>query len=459
MIYKILDTNILLLDHTNLLTLGKSSDTTIVLPETVLDELDGKKSESGSLGYQARAFGRLLTRATHLGSSTTGDYTVTRRVVDNITIHIVACSEYPDYSSAHHSIINDRKIIHIAKIYAKLHDTVFYTNDVMCGIRAQSLGLQVSDIKLVDDTDPDFIRSIEVTPEQFGLLSNSNIYSVNPDHKPENFNYRFTCESLGYEKLATIKPNFLIDVIGKKQESDLRAQDLNPINSGQMFLSAAIQDLTTTLVLAEAPAGTGKTATAISNAMKLVRQNNSYESITYIRASIDDVEDIEQIGFLPGSADDKNLVYLHPLYDTLDFIIRERHKKSKLKGQEFEQFVSAKVEELQEYYNIQAMTGLGMRGRTFNNTIAIIDEVQNQSQASLQKMLTRFGKNCKIIIIGSNRQIDNAYITKYNNGLSVLLNQATKPQDIIRLHVVPLTKIVRSPIAEWAEKIYSKEPL
>ena len=97
-----------------------------------------------------------------------------------------------------------------------------------------------------------------------------------------------------------------------------------------------------------------------------------------------------------------------------------------------------------------------MRGRTFTNSIIIIDEVQGQSKASLRKMLTRVGKDCKVIVIGSQRQIDNAYVTKFNNGFSVLLSQATVPQPGIRLQAITLSKVVRSPLAEWSEDIFDK---
>jgi PhoH-like ATPase len=149
-------------------------------------------------------------------------------------------------------------------------------------------------------------------------------------------------------------------------------------------------------------------------------------------------------------------VYLHPVHDTLDFLARSRYRDSKHKGKEYEDFIETAIDEMKIKYNITAMTGLGMRGRTFSNTIAIIDEAQNMSKSSLQKVLTRFGKDCKIIIVGSNRQIDNPYVTKYTNGLSVILEACTKPQEKIQLHAVPLTKVVRSDLAEFAEKVFSK---
>lgn len=185
-------------------------------------------------------------------------------------------------------------------------------------------------------------------------------------------------------------------------------------------------------------------------------KKGKYNSLVYIRNSINDEDSNEAVGFLSGN-EEKFAVYLHPLNDTLEFIIRSKLKESKLKGQELEEKVQEGIEKLKTECNIQSMTALGLRGRTFNNAVVILDEAQNASPASMQKILTRIGKGCKVIIVGSNRQIDNAFITKHNNGLSVLLNATRLVQDTVKLHVVDLHKVVRSTTAEFAEKIFSKD--
>jgi len=224
-------------------------------------------------------------------------------------------------------------------------------------------------------------------------------------------------------------------------------------------LARAIQDPTMDLIVCDALAGSGKTLISLSNAIHLVKSNSPYNSILYIRASINDVEDIEEVGFLKGSEDDKNEPYFHPLYDSLDHIMRSKYGKDKrVKGKELEAKVEEGIDKLVEDCHIEAKTGLGMRGRTFNDTVIIIDEVQGMSKSSLQKVLTRFGKNCKIILIGSNNQIDNPQMTKFTNGLSVILNDcATEVGGGINKHVVPLQKVVRSDFAEYAEKLFTKD--
>jgi PhoH-like ATPase len=451
--YSILDTNILLLDAQNLITLGKTS--TIVLPETVLDEIDSKKSGHSEISYQAREFGRLLTSAEVLDTIRDDeDNVVTILRLGDVRIEVVSLNKYPGSDSVEPSIRNDRKIIEVACWYARAKpDVQFLSNDVMCRMRALSFGLAVADLKTTNSENLEFTKTLTVESELFGRLHNLPIFEVDPDYKPENYNYLFTDELTSQVKLGNIR-NGIIDILGKDTETELRRQDANPQNSGHLFLSRAIQNTNVDIVVCEALAGSGKTVSAMSNAIRLIKKG-VYGSITYIRASVDDVDRAEEVGFLSGN-EEKMAVYLHPVHDTLDFIVRNRHKDSKLKGKAYEDFVENQIEDLIEKHNISSMIGLGLRGRTFHNTVAIIDEAQNMSKASLQKVLTRFGKDCKVIIIGSNRQIDNPYITKYTNGLSTILDACTRDHEKVKLHAVPLTKVVRSDIAEFAEKVFEK---
>lgn len=460
--YKIIDTNILLLDAHNLTNLG-TDGSIIVLPEIVLDEIDSKKSGLNELAFQAREFGRLLARAQILHIDAKADLTTTYMKLDDVLINIVSVAKYPDYSDSAANIINDRKIIHVAEIYDDLYpgEVTFISNDVMCRIRASSLGLDIADFKEVEHTDFDFTKEVEVPFDLFTNLHDTPIEMVDTAHSHENYNYVFTTdpEVSSQVKLAYIGANGLIKIIGKDTANEIRdskRQPVPPINAEQLMLSRAILEPTIDVVVCEALAGSGKTITALSNAMRLVSINSPYDSITYIRASVSDLDQAEEVGFLPG-LEEKFAPYLHPVKDSLDFIARKQHPRQKAqKIDEYEETIEGYIDELRAKYNITAMTGLGLRGRTFTKSVVIIDEAQNMSKASLQKVLTRFGKDCKVIIIGSNRQIDNSYITKFNNGLSVILDDCTKPSTLIRKYAITLHRVVRSPMAEWAETIFSK---
>jgi len=452
MFNKVLDTNIILLDAYNIINLGKDGST-IIIPSTVIDEIDSKKSGTSEIAYQARQFGRLLAKAKTVSMENTPLTFVLTALLDGVTIKVVSPLSYPDFKEHDSSIIRDRQIIYTAYLLARSMTVQFITNDVMCRIRAQAEGLVTYDLKTVDTVDIEFTKTISVPTDQFSKLHNMPILEADPAYDVFNYNYIFVDSVTNQSKLATIENGF-ISIIGRETEKELRAQEINPINAGQLFLSKAIQDPSVDIVVSDAKSGSGKTAIALSNAIKLVKDTKTqYEAILYIRASVDDVDKAEEIGFLSGN-DEKIAVYLHPLEDTLDFMARRRLKDSKLKGAELEAKVEETIDRIRKQCNIQSMIGLGMRGRTFNNVVAIIDESQNMSKASLQKILTRFGKDCKIILIGSNNQIDNPYLTKYTNGLSIILDACTKSHDAVRLHAVSLGKVVRGHIAEFAENLF-----
>ena len=453
--FLVLDTNILLLDAYNLINLGKDGSI-IVLPETVLDELDSKKTLLNELGYQAREVGRLLTRAKKVRTTSDEASTETVLELEHTTICIAAMHKYDFGPEVGPNIINDRKIIAVAQHYAKVNgdsNVTFISNDIMCRIRADSLCLRTQDLKQVEDADISFTKMITVDEDTFRVLHHKPVLEVDPAYKPNYFNYIITSPNTDQVKLAIVVDRKL-QVIGRDTESDLRRQDIDPANAEQLFFTRALQDPSIDINICEAKAGSGKTAVAISNGIRNINRH-LYDQLIYIRASIDDVDKAEEIGFLSGN-DEKMAVYLHPLHDTLDYIVRNRLKGNKLKGAQLDEKVEEKIAEITKECNIQAMIGLGLRGRTFNNAYVVIDEAQNQSKASMQKMLTRFGKGCKIVVIGSNKQIDNAYLTKYTNGLSVLLDACKFEHPNVTLHAVSLPKVVRGPIAEFAEDLFSK---
>lgn len=452
--YKVLDTNILLLDAHNLTALS-DPNSIIVLPETVLDEVDTKKTGFEDINFQAREVGRLLAKATR-GTIIDGTaLTIVPLLLDGVTIYIATVHQYPSFETTASSIINDRKIIHVATILAsQSNDVTFITNDTMCGIRAESLGLKVQDVKYVESLDVEFTVKLDLPIDLFNQVHNKPIDIVYPNHQPENFCYVFNSPDLGYQKYATIQ-NGLVKVIGKETEAELARQYLPPLNADQRFMSYLIQDLSTDVTIVESRAGSGKTATAISNAMRLVGTNTPYEGIVYIRNTVDDLgSPDEAIGFLSGNAE-KMEVYLHPFFDTLRSIAYSK-LRGKYKGPELEEQVDIQIQSLMAKYNMSAIPTLGLRGRTIDNSIVILDEAQNFSKATMLKVLSRIGKNCKVIVLGSLRQIDSKFVSKYTSGLSVLL-AATKRTDLpIKLNAVTLERVVRGPITEFSELIFEK---
>lgn len=449
----VLDTNILLLDAHNLLTLGVGRD--IVLSEIVLSEIDSKKSIIGDLGFNAREFGRLLNKAEVLDSVQTDYFHVTTFKLGEVSIKILA-----NISGCTEAMSNDRKIIQSALMYQAWcgEQVEFMSNDMLAKHLGRIAGLTVSEFKIIEAYEFEFVKDIRIDePEVFRTLHYKGVDSINPEHKPENFSYRFECVVTGQIKLGVIVDG-RINIIGKDTETELRRQQVNPCNAEQLLMSKAVHEDMIDIVVVEASAGSGKTVMALSNAMRLLDlHRDRYDSIIYMRNTVDDYgEKDEEVGFLSGNAE-KMAVYLGPLKDTLDFMVRDGIKAKKLKGKELEETVAMQIEELTAKYNIQDLVALGTRGRTFTNSVVIIDEAQNIGPATMQKLISRVGKNCKVIVIGSNRQIDSKYLTKWNNGMSILLAHCKKPgfKTDVGIFAINLEKTVRSKIAKFAEDLFS----
>lgn len=446
----VLDTNIILGDAQQILSVGESGNNLIVLPETVIDELDVKKSGFGEIHYQAREFGRILSDAEVVDTNVLSGKTVMRLKVKDVFIDIISSESY-DLEGVDKSVINDRKIIEIARFSRDFYDfpVILLSNDIMCRTRAISMGVATEGMNKADHRDSaDFIKTIEgLDSTEFLTMENKHISAFDPDHLPENHCYHLKATD-GNEKLVYLV-NGLITFI---DEEELRRNIVKPVNSGQLFAMSGMMDERIDLCLVNAIAGSGKTLLAIAAGMKHVRKGN-YGKIIYIRNSVESTDRAEEVGFLPG-LEEKFKVYNYPLYDTLEFIAQQELKGSKGVTQEV---IDERVDTLLNKYKIETMWNGAIRGRTISNAFVIIDEVQNFGKTSLQTVLTRLDKDSKVVCIGSNRQIDHPYINKHTNGLSSLLKAATEENEEISVFGTELSKVVRGKITEFAERIFENK--
>lgn len=443
----IVDTNIILNDASNIIKLSQQNENLIVIPETVINELDAKKTmrsdEDPNISWQAREFSRMLVDGTSkktkmLKKSFETEYTLKT----GEKVLIVGLHKYKT-KGLDSKVINDRKIIQVAKLVSKKNpNSKFISLDMMCRIYASIDGVESEVLDLGGvELKHEFVKTLSVSVD---INDGEYIKNIDPDYIHENYNYIFLNGE--QETVAYIKDG-IINIVNK---TELLKSDIKPKNNEQALVLTAMQDTDLDLVLVEAPAGSGKTLLALHSGIKLVK-TKKYDKIVYIRNSINSTDKGEDVGFLAGNKE-KFDVYNHPLFDTLDFLVRNKNKHQKKELTEIE--ISKKIEQMQSDYNITAVWPGSIRGRTISNAYVIIDEVQNFSRKTLQTTLSRFDDDCKVVCIGSNRQIDNMYVTKYTNGLSLLLASAKKPQSI-KLFATELHKIFRGRITEWTEAVFS----
>ena len=443
----VLDTNIILEDANNLFILAENN--LIILPEVVIDELDSKKSGFDEINFQAREFGRILAGATNLGIERKGNLTILQLGLNKVEeeyktrIDIIQMSNQSVKSSTSE---NDKKIIEIAKASEKFYgEVLLLSNDVMCRTRALMIGLNSTGLTGNNkELNPEFIKFIEVPCAN--SLDGQEIINVDEEYQPFNYCYHFKAQD-GNQKIGYIIDG-RINII---QDDDFDEMSVKPMNLGQRFAVAGMLDTRVDITVIEAKAGSGKTLLALSSAMKLVK-DQLYDKIIYIRNSVESVDKAEEVGFLPG-LESKFEIYNYPLYDTLEFI-SQNEVKSFLKTGQQPTSGGYSPEQLIETYNIETMWNGAIRGRTLSRAVVIIDEAQNFSKKSLQTVITRLDKDCKLILIGSNRQIDHPYINKNTNGLSVILNSMNDGNNEVTLFGTELNKVVRGKITEYAERIF-----
>jgi len=448
----VLDTNIILNDAENIFTVSQGGENRIVLPETVIDELDSKKSNEGEVGFQARSFGRILAESKIENISRDPEFTITTFLLNGETkLDIISLNKYDVESKRgiDRSSLNDRKIIEAAlfvekkykELYKDLEETIFLSIDVMCYIRAISMGLKSESLTYKNkDRDFVFIKSLEV---DYIPANGTLIKDIDKDYAFENYCYILT--TVDKTELAYIKRGKVVLI----NQKELSKGDIKPRNNEQKFAMAAMLDQSMQIVLIEAIAGSGKTLLALSAGIRAVT-SKQFDKIVYIRNSVESLDKGEEIGFLSGN-EEKLAIYNYPLFDTLDFIVRSK----RLKKKDTEADVKKKIEALIQKHNIETMWIGGIRGRTITNAYVIIDEIQNFSRKSLQTVLSRLDDDCKVVCIGSNRQIDNVFVNKHTNGLSLLLNSFQDENTEVNLFATKLHEVVRGKITEWTEKTFS----
>ncbi len=193
---------------------------------------------------------------------------------------------------------------------------------------------------------------------------------------------------------------------------------------------------------------TGKTLIALSSAMKLIDLNKGlYNKIYYIRKTVISGDKEDELGFLPGSLEEKMEGYNAPMEDSLKKIAQLKKRDAA------KEVIEEVIFKLKEKYDIEYLYAGHLRGSTLDDgSILICDEVQNWNITSIRTIFSRMGKNSHIIAMGSNNQIDSQYLTKNTNALTFLMDKCGKENESdVSIRGVRLTNVMRSKIAEWAD--------
>lgn len=441
-------------DIRNISKLSENGSNIIVFPETVLVELEDKKKIPGEIGYQAREFARLLARAKVKEADHKEGYKVAKFFIDDLRIHIISKDHYEtDIDTAFMSESNDKRIIEIAALaqqYYKGSKTIFVSLDVYA--RTFAILKNVKTETLHDDKavvpEFEFVKTIQMEATHVKNLKNKSILDFDREHQIHNFAYTFEMDN-GESQHAIIHEG-KIELLGT---NDFRGLKVKPMNLEQKFYMKAMLSNNYDLTVVDAKAGSGKTLLAFTCAMKLVEKKH-YDKIIYVRNSIESLDKGADVGYLAGN-DEKFRVFNMALNDTLEHIAKKLLKKKA--NQDNVHAVENKILELIAKYRIEKLWPGEARGRTLSDAVVILDEWQNSSEKTTQLILSRLDNSCTAIVIGSNRQIDNIYLNKYNNGLTKLLKETRNEQESMKMFAIELNQAVRGKYAEFSENVFEKK--
>ena len=441
----VLDTNVILHNPHSILSF---EDNEVIIPDVVIDELDKHKNAPGEIGANARAASRILQKM--IKDSDRGNLLNGYNMENGGSIRIeMNCVNTPMPETWVSN--NDLRILRVCKgLQEKGSNIVLVSNDTFVRIKAEVLKIKAEEFT----TERAPVSEEQYSGRRVGWVSKSKMDKLYTNGlNPKNIKYyNENGEDIELSPL-TLNEYILIKCSDNKSGSALafydgnkvvaleqiyeRAGNITPNNVGQKFALHAMKSKEP-LTIIKGPAGTGKTLLAVAVGLEAVEQKQ-FEGILYLRSNIKLDEDI---GFLPGSEEEKLEWAVRPVKDALKVIFKTKEKenfssasktrkgKTRYNSKYDEEFddkafitsetaLKDKITEIfsREIIKIEAVGH--MRGRSLPNTLVIIDEAQNLTPKQIRTLLTRCSKSSKIILMGDIEQIDHPYLDARTNGLSV----------------------------------------
>ncbi len=434
----VLDTNVVLHDHQ---CLDHFQEHDVVVPITVLEELDSFKTGNDSINYSARSFIRQLDSLAEDGLPPDGiplgvgrGRLLVRYIKNGISaLNGIFTEDTPDH-----------RILAVAVELQKQLDgecVVLISKDINLRIKALAVGLAAEDY-ITDKVDrPDKLYSgsslVEGVSEDTISALYEQPYSVDQKLLPVEdaaavANQFFILRNGSRSALARHSP--LDNQLHRVKKN--RAFGIDPRNAEQAFALHALLDPEVKLVTLTGKAGTGKTLLALASSLE---QRKKYRQL-YLARPVVPLSN-RDMGFLPGDIQSKLDPYMQPLWDNLGVI---KNKYAKDSGE------YRMVEEMIDSGKLIITPLAYIRGRSLNNIFFIVDEAQNLTPHEVKTIITRAGEGTKFVFTGDIFQIDTPYLDSRSNGLAYLVSRM-KGQSIYA-HV-NLVRGERSKLAELASDI------
>jgi PhoH-like ATPase len=434
----VLDTNVLLHDPR---ALFQFKDNNVIVPIYVVEEIDKFKRDLSELGRNARQVSRDLDHFREENGSLTEGVPLE----NGGTLRVLFTQkELPRELMNQHEA--DNRILALAMDVKEREPAmrcVFVTKDINLRIRADALGLVCEDYENDKIENPEVymgVRELEV-----GKADIDAFYAHGELHLPEGINGvlpnefallkdREAPNHTALSKYNAAKGRF-VPLLKSLKEG---AWGLRPRNKEQSFALDLLLNDEIKLVTIVGKAGTGKTLLAIAAGLQKTMEEQFYQKMLVSRPVFPLGKDI---GFLPGTVEEKLNPWMQPIYDNVEFLMG-LSRADKKAGRSYKELVDLGL------IAIEPLTYI--RGRSIPNQYIIVDEAQNLTPHEVKTIITRVGDNTKIVLTGDPYQIDNPYVDATSNGLVHVVNKFKHER--LAGHIT-LTKGERSALAELASNV------
>jgi PhoH-like ATPase len=428
----VLDTNVLLHDP---MCLFRFEEHDIFLPMIVLEELDGHKKGMTEVARNARQTSRTLDAlAGHHGRDITAGLPLSatgHRTAGGKLFFQTQLLSYTLPTSLPQGKA-DNQILGVVETLRQQHtprEVVLVSKDINMRVKARALGLATDDYqndKTLEDGDllyagalalsPDFWTTHGSTVESWQQGANT-FYRITGPVVPQLLINQFVYfEAPGepslYARVTEIRgATAVLKTLKDYTHLKNSVWGITTRNREQNFAMNLLMDPEIDFVTLTGTAGTGKTLMALASGLTQVLDDRRYTEIIVTRATVSVGEDI---GFLPGTEEEKMGPWMGALDDNLEVL-----GKTDTSAGEWGRAATSEL--IRSRIKIKSMNF--MRGRTFLNKYVIIDEAQNLTPKQMKTLITRAGPGTKIICMGNLAQIDTPYLTEGSSGLTFAVDK------------------------------------
>ncbi len=434
----VLDTNVLLFDP-NAMGVFEAND--LVIPITVIEEVDRFKKDLNETGRNARLISRRLDEMRRRGSLSKGvplDGGGTLRVQMPVAGANLPRSFGPR--------TNDNMILSTVLSVADKAEqrVVFVTRDTNMRIKADALGIPAEDYQHAHvEMDERYTGAGEhlVDAETIAELYRNGHLPMEAAEAREHGWY--PNQFLMLRSLQSAKQTALtrydqkrdrLQIVGRYNEG---VWGIHARNKEQLYAFDLLLDSSISLVTLDGYAGTGKTLMALACGLKQVTDEQRFRRLVVSRPIFPLGRDI---GFLPGSLSEKLNPWMKPIFDNLELLVGGgRDRSGNVSTPNYQALID------QNMLQVEPLTYI--RGRSLPHQYLIVDEAQNLTPHEVKTVITRAGENTKVVLTGDPYQIDNPYVDATSNGLTYVVERFK--ENPVAGHVT-LRKGERSELAELA---------